>query len=152
MPSRQISNHNSIRIDKFKDNNFFGTTFAIVFVCRQFFYLYCNFFDGSSIIIFIMHAIELSSRDWMISFSSLAEKSLHMVIIVSNVTTKLIFYWVLFTQNLWWVCQRHPCAADRLISLCCRSSTILLRHLNGKTWKAHGSINIPLSKNKYYIL
>ena len=58
----------------------------------NFFYLYCNTFDGSSIIIFIMHAIELSFHDikWF-PFHHWLRSHCIMVIIVSNVTIDIFF-------------------------------------------------------------
>ena len=116
------TNHNSVGIDLFWENIFSCTTFAFVlYILSIFFYLYCNTFDGSSIIIFIMHAIELSFHDieWF-PFHHWLRSHCILVIIVSNVTTIDIFLslsWHL-PQILWTVCRRHPCA-DRFISIYC---------------------------------
>ena len=85
----------------------------------SFFLFILQFSDGSSIIIFIIHAIELSFHDikWFPVHHWLRSHCI-MVIIVSNVTTIDIFSslsWHL-PKILWTVCRRHPCA-DRFISM-----------------------------------
>mgnify|MGYP001799622336 CR=1 FL=1 len=141
------TNHNSVGIDLFWENIFSCTTFAFVFLYFIFFfYLYCNTFDGSSIIIFIMHAIEeryaerdrlyyfllLSSRLLMVSFSSLAEKSLHN----GDYSFKCYYYWyfleliMTFTQNsVNGLSETSMCRQIYQYDVLCRSSTILLSHL-----------------------
>ena len=102
-----------------------GTIFALLpllllfFVCNQFFDLYCNTFDSSSIIIFIKHAVELFSRNWMISFSSPTEKLLHNGDYSFKLMLPLYWYFVELIswhlpKILWSVCQKHLCVQTEL--------------------------------------
>ena len=105
-----------------------GTIFALLpllllfFVCNQFFDLYCNTFDSSSIIIFIKHAVELFSRNWMISFSSPTEILLHNGDYSFKLMLPLYWYFVELIswhlpKILWSVCQKHLCVQTEL-SVC----------------------------------
>ena len=121
-------------------------SFFLYFI--NFFYLYCNTFDGSSIIIFIMHAIELSFHDikWF-DFHHWLRSHCIMVIIVSNVTTIDIFSSLLWhlPKILWTVCRRHPCA-DRFIRMHCVGQVRYYSAILEGSW-----VNIQLSKNNEWL-